>query len=358
MVLKRPYAFLIKHFRLIHIIITAIFLYVAIMSMDIYKYLNTVVDNTLNRYNVLLYMRYSIFFFIFIALLLCIVVFLLLKYKSKPRRIYIVTFIGYAIITAFFIVLFNYMHTFTDSIVDQKTIRVYRDILLLLQFFEFYIILFMLIRGMGFDIKRFDFKSDLQELNATLEDSKEVEIDTRIDTTNAKRLIRKQGRELGYYYKEYKYFIVAILTFIGVFLIYKGYDYFDAKLKVYKENERIGEVFNVIIKDSYYYTEGNDNYVVIDFDISKTGSPKLFNSGVMNLVIGRKKYIPDKNICAKFISLGPCYKRQYIRKTTENYILAYKVDRLNVSKTYIEYNESYDKEFKVKLALKEYIKND
>ena len=358
MVLKRPYAFLIKHFRLIHIIITAIFLYVATMSMDIYKYLNGVVDNTLNRYNVMLYMRYSIFFFIFIALLLCIVVFLLLKYKSKPRRIYIVTFIGYAIITAFFIVLFNYMHTFTDSIVDQKTIRLYRDILLLLQFFEFYIILFMLIRGMGFDIRKFNFKTDLQELNATSEDSGEVEIDTRIDTTNAKRLIRKQGRELGYYYKEYKNIILAIAIVITILLIYKGYNYFDAKLKIYHENDIIGDVFKVNIKDSYYYTEGNDNYVIIDFDINKAGTPKLFNSGVMNLTIARKKYTPDKNICNKFSSLGPCYKRQYIKQDVENYILAYKVDRLNVSKTYIEYNESYDKEFKVKLALKEYIKND
>ena len=328
------------------------------MSMDIYRYLNTVIDNTLNRYNALLYIKYSIFLFIFLALVLCVIVFLLLKYKNKPRKIYIVIIIGYIIIGAYIFVLFNYMREFSESIVDQKNIRVYRDILLMLQFFEYYTIFFMLIRGMGFDIKKFNFKTDLQELNVTSEDSGEVEIDTRIDTTNVMRRVRKQGRELGYYYKEYKNIILAIAIVAGVFLIYKGYNYFTDKLKVYNENDLIGDAYKVTIKDSYYYTEGNDNYVIINFDINKEGTPKLFNSGMMTLTIARKKYTPDKNICYKFSSLGPCYKRQYIKQNPENYILAYKVDRLYASKTRIEYNESYDREYKVKLALKEYVKND
>ena len=39
----------------------------------------------------------------------------------------------------------------------------------------------MAIRGLGFDIKKFDFNRDAQELNATDSDSEEVEINTKID---------------------------------------------------------------------------------------------------------------------------------------------------------------------------------
>jgi len=357
MVLRRPYAFLIKHFRLIHIIITAIFTYVAIMSMDIYKYLNSVVSNTLNRYNSMLYIKYSIFLFIFLALLLCTIVFFLLKYKNKPRKIYILTFVGYLVISIFIFTLFNYMRTFSDSIIDSKTIRLYRDVLLILHLFEFYIIIFMLLRGLGFDIKKFNFSTDIQELKATLEDSEEIEIDTRIDTTNVVRNIRKQGRELGYYYKEFKIYIIIVLVALSVFLIYKGYNFFTSKLKIYNENDPIGEIFNITIKDSYYYVDDTDNYVIINFDINKHGIRKILNSGLINLTIGRKKYTPDKNICSKFSSLGICYKRQYINENTENYIFAYKVDKLNIQRAYIEYNESYDKQYKVKLIMKEF-KND
>ena len=358
MVLKRPYAFLIKHFRLIHLIIAAIFLYVSIMSMDIYKYLNSVINNSLNRYNANLYINYGIFFFIFIALLLCGAVFWLLKYKNKPIKIYIITFIGYIIISAFIFVLFNYMRNLSENIVNQKSIRSYRDIFLVLQFFEYYITIFMLIRGMGFDIKKFNFNLDIQELKATLEDSEEIEIDTRIDTTNIVRRIRKQGREFGYYFKEYKIFIIIAIALVGVIVLYKGYKYFDEKLKVYNENDQIGDVYKITIKDSYYYTDGTDNYVIVNFDINKSGTPKLLNSGLLTLTIGRKKYTPINNICYKFTSLGKCYKRQYIKNTTENYIVTYRVERLNASKTRLEYNESYDKEYKVKLTPKEYVEND
>jgi len=246
------------------------------------------------------------------------------------------------------------MQSFSNVIIDQKTIRLYRDILLMLQFFEYYIILFMFIRGLGFDIKKFNFSKDAQELNATLEDSEEIEIDTRVDTTNIVRSIRKQGREFGYFYKEFKVYIIIILVAISIFLIYKGYKYFDNKLKVYQENDLIGDIFKITVKDSYYSINENNNYVIINFDVKKNGVKDMLNTGIMTLNIGRNEYTPDKNICYKFTSLGPCYKKQYIGNNVSNYILTYRVDRLNIQNAYLSYSESYDKTYKVKLIMKEF----
>ena len=354
MVLRRPYAFLIKHFRLIHLIITAIFVYIALETRKIYKFINTVIELNNNKYNASMYIKYNIIIYIIIALLLCIIVYLLLKYKDKPRRVYIFTLIGYIIISGFLVSLFGYMQGFSNNVIDAKTIRMYRDILLVVQLFEYLVIVFMLIRGLGFDIKKFNFSKDAQELNATLADSEEVEINTKIDTTNVARSIHKQGREFGYYYREFKIYIFIVLAIVIIILGYKGYNYYSEKLKLYKENDYIGEKYNITIKDSYYYLTEENNYIIINFDVNKLGTKEQLNSSNINLVVGKKTYTPNKRVCSKFSKLGVCYKQQFVGSNVNNYILTYEVDDIDIQKAYILYDESYDKIYKVKLTPKVY----
>ena len=63
-------------------------------------------------------------------------------------------------------VVFSYMSGFSMNIINQKTIRLYRDILFICDLFQYYIIIVMLIRGLGFDIKKFDFTKTLLVLMA------------------------------------------------------------------------------------------------------------------------------------------------------------------------------------------------
>ena len=354
MVLKRPYAFLIKHFRLIHLIITVIFTYIAISTRKIYRYINSVIELASNKYDANLYIKYIIILFIIIALILCIVIYLLLKYKNKPRRVYLFTIVGYAAIIVFLTMLFGYMQEFSNSIIDAKTIRFYRDTLLIVQLFQYLIIIFMLIRGLGFDIKKFNFSKDAQELNTTIADSQEVEINTKIDTTNISRRLHKQGREFGYYYKEFKIYIIIILIVVIAILGYKGYNYYNDKLKTYKENDYIGNKYNIAIKNSYYNVTDENKYLIVNFDVRKSGNRGQLNAANLTLVIGKEKYTPDKNSCNRFSKLGTCYNQQYIGSNLTNYILVYKVDNLNTKNAHILYDESYDIRYKVKLNPKAY----
>ncbi len=354
MILRRPYAFLIKHFKLIHIIITIILGYIALKNRETYQYLIGLINNTTSRYDVLNYLNYGLYFYMIIVMVLCYLIHWLLKYKDKPRKIYIVTIVGYIIIGLFMLILYSYMREFLNTIYDQKTIRLYRDILTIIMLFQYYIILVMAIRGLGFDIKRFDFKSDVKELNLTEEDSEEVEVNVGIDTTNIRRGIRKSQREFGYFLQEYKLYVTVIVIVILLIIIYKGYNYFNAKYKVYQENELIGYRYNVIVKDSYYQIDEDQNYVIINFDAYKNGVREQLNTSTMTLVIGDKKYTPDKNICYKFKKVGECYKKQYITSTINNYIVSYSVDELNIQNAYLIYNEGYENTYKVKLVMKEY----
>ena len=354
MILKKPYAFLIKYFRLIHLVIMGLFTYVAIKNREVYKFLKKVIVDSAYKYNALEYINYKIYIFIVIAIILCGIVYFLLRYKDKPRKIYIFTIIWYIIISVFIFVVYGYINKLSAMAINQKTIRLYRDLLSIVMCGEYYIIIFMLVRGLGFDIKKFNFSKDAQELNLSAQDSEEVEVNINVDTTNLVRGARKQRRELGYFFQEFKIYILVILVLVFGIVGYKMYAYFSSKYKVYKENEIFGNIYNMVIRDSYYEIDDDNNYVIINFDVLKYGKRDRLNLGNMILMVGDSNYTVDKNICYQFKNLGNCYKKQYIDTTMKNYIVVYPVDNLNIQDVYLLYKESYEDEYKVKLVMKEY----
>ena len=214
MILRKPYAFLIKHFRLIHLILTGVLIHLVLKNMAIYKFINKVINNPVNRYDALSFINYNFIIYVILVIVLCFIIYKLLKYKDKPRRLYLFTIISYIVITVFMMILFIYMNKLSMEVGSERTIRLYRDILLITLLFQYYIIIAMGIRGLGFDIKKFDFARDVQELNLNESDSEEVEVNLNIDTTDVVRGIRKQRRELGYFYKEFKYYIIVIIVII------------------------------------------------------------------------------------------------------------------------------------------------
>lgn len=357
MILRKPYGFLIKYFKIIHLVITAILAYVVIKYRDIYIYMGKCIKNSVNKYDASSYINYQIFIYIILAGLLLFLVYWLLKYKDKPRRIYIVSIVGYLIIGIILFITFIYLREFNNNLIDQKTIRLYRDILFIGSLFQYYIIIVMIIRGLGFDIKKFNFSKDVQELNLSIEDTEEVEVNIGLNTTNIVREVRKQSREFGYFFREYKIYIIVIIIAIMMFLGYKGYNYFSNKYKVYQENEYVGEIKHLSIKESYYQINNDQNYIVIKFNTYTSGSKDKLNSGNIILDVNGNKYTVDKNVCYKFKSIGNCYKQQYINNNESQYILVYLVDKLNIDKSYVVYNESYDKSYRIGLKMKN-IKGD
>ena len=239
MVFRRPYAFLIKHFRLIHLIITAILVYIVSFSNKIYTFINSCILDQVNRYNALEYINYNIYIYIGVGIVLFSIIFWLLKYKDKPTMIYILSIFGYVVVSIYLFVLFGYFTGLPNNIIDQKVIRAYRDIMLIVLCFQYLITIIMFIRGLGFDVKKFNFTKDIQELNLTQEDAEEIEVDVNVDTNVLMREVRKQKREFGYFFKEYKVIILGIILILMIILGVIGYNYFSKKYKVYYENENI-----------------------------------------------------------------------------------------------------------------------
>jgi len=354
MVFRRPYGFLIKYFKLIHLIITGILGYLVICNRKIYMFLNACIDDAVNRYDALSYINYSIFIYILIGIGLFFVIYWLFRYKDKPRMIYIISILGYLLVGIYMFVLFSYMSSLTSNVLNQKVIRAYRDIMMITMGFQYLIIVIMFIRGLGFNIKKFDFEKDIHELNLTSEDNEEVEVDVSIDTTDVMRKVRRKRRELGYFYQEYKIFILGILAIILVIVGVSIYNNFRDWFKVYDQGEVLGYSNYLTINNSYYNIDNNKNYVIVKFDIFRYGKQERLNVNNMVLKVDKEEYLPNKNICYKFNKIGSCYKKQYINSNNSTYILVYEVDSINSKKTYLLYKESYEDLFKVKLNLENY----
>lgn len=134
------------------------------------------------------------------------------------------------------------MITLETEVITAEVSRIFRDVSLLLIIPQIVFFISFLIRGLGLNIKKFNFQEDLKELEISEKDNEEVEVTFKQDATNLKRTIRRFFREFKYYLKENKFMVVIIiliLLFISGFVIYNNIP------EIINENYSQGEMFNI-----------------------------------------------------------------------------------------------------------------
>ena len=349
MIVRKPFAFLIKHFKAIHLFLFGLLVYVCYKYNGIVSFLRNYISTGNGRYDAVNYINYTPIYIILGAIVVMAIIYYLMKYKDKPKKLYLFSIIGYIAVIILFIFLFNYLRTFSSSIIEQKTLRLYRDISLMGLIFQYIIIVIMLIRGLGFDIKKFNFSKDIQELNIDLTDNEEVELVMGFDTNKTKFKIRRFFREFRYFIRENILFtgLSLIVIVIILWIIVANY---TSKNKVYKENEYFGVDFNMLVNDSYLTKEdssskklsvGNSSLLVVKFKISSNHSDVL-NPDNFILSIYGKTYSPNNKYCSSLKDIGKCYNKIKLTKQEKEYIFVYLVDDnvLN-KKIYLKYDYGY-----------------
>lgn len=196
----------------------------------------------------------------------------------------------------------------------------------------------MLIRSLGFDVKKFNFKSDLKELEITEKDSEEIELNLNFQTYKAERKIRRFVRKLKYYYLENKkviYIFSGLLVLILGFIIYRNTE----KVKyTYKENHSFTvNSLNYNIKDSIISNvdlkgniiEKDKYYVAIRFEVKNTSSTeKRIDYDNCKLYYGSSYKYPSLNLGNSFLDYGDPYMNDVIyAKETKTYIMVYEIEK-------------------------------
>ena len=306
MVFRRPYAFLIKYFRLIHIILFILFAYITFKANSILTFFKDYI-NYKGSMEIISsdYINVWIFIFSILIIGISIIIFFLMRYKKKPKLFYVITSIVSVISIILFLYLYGNIKVLESTSMAAREIRLLRDISRFNYWMLFIMCIPTLIRGLGFDIKKFNFNKDLQDLNLSKEDS----------------------RELKYYYAENKFFINIILGVVAVILILIfPFNKFVIHGTLSEKQMLSTRYFNFKVIDSYVSDRNRisrDNaYVIVKF--STKGKISKYNFKLDNFVLKSKNndYIPSLKYYYYFDDIGTGYKREELATNKYNeYIL-------------------------------------
>lgn len=223
MILKKPYAFLIKYFRAIHFLLMFLLITFSFKGRSILQFFNNYVKNnyqtsvTTDLHN--LYAPISLVLTVLLIIILSGTLLGLMIRKKKPYRLYLFTILYYLLIFIGLFYIRSVLASFSESMLGATTARSLRDILIIISFPQYAFILSIFLRAIGFDLKKFDFASDLREMNYSSKDAEEFEVNINLDVYKAEQKVRRLLRELVYYVKENK-FIMIIAGIIGLIVLF------------------------------------------------------------------------------------------------------------------------------------------
>lgn len=346
MILRKPYAFLIKNFRLIHVILVILQSFIIYMTGSLYsffkeylissKYLKIHIEPSITFVNWYIYLIVGI-----VVLILSFILVLMIR-KDKPVKYYFCSVIFYILLLVVFFFASSQISALVRNDGTLQLVSAARDILQLFYFGQYAFIFLSVLRVIGFDIKSFNFQSDLKELNISEEDSEEFELDVELDSNDVKTKLRRNFRKVKYFILENKIILLPLMVVIGIFLIVYAILNVEIYNKIYKENETF-KFKNLTLKVLNTYETTKDNYgndissgkylyYVTEIQVKNETNENLsIDVGSIRLKIGDYDYYEVlSNETSNFSDLGTIYKNQVIKAGEVNkYILIFKVENQN-----------------------------
>ena len=348
MIFRKPYAFLIKNFKIIHVILTILTVYLFTKSYNIYAFFNEYVSN---KYTISSYISFSenyISILLYLAIIctisILILIIFLFKSKKKPSKFYEVSLIYYLILLVLFIITKNILISFETSVIESEMARIYRDVSLIVLIPQAPIILAFFVRALGFNIKKFDFEKDIKDLNITDTDNEEVELSLNYETYKYTRVIRRFIREFIYYIKEnlFMFLCICIISIIAIIiLVITGNKNYNDN---YKQNQNF--IYNnliINIKDSiitnldYKGDKIDDNYYLVLQTLieNPTNADIEFKTEDLKLKIGNKSLYPNNDKSVYFLDYGKEFYDNKIKKNSKMvYTIVYTLNEEEIKKSY------------------------
>ncbi len=341
MIIRKPYAFLIKHFRVIHLTLSIAILYLIIRFHNIFTFFSDYAKNgyynlvqAMNTFVSLPMIMVAIF-----VLVIGLIIYFLMRWKNKNRAYYIALIVFYlALIVGLIFYSYVIQNVLNVSSVDVRDVRAFRDISLILYIPQYFFLIISGIRAIGFDVEKFDFKKDLEELDISEEDREEIEVNFGENSYKFERFFRKFFREIKYYIIENKTFLIVILLIL-VITIPSIFIYINLSKgkEVYNESEIfISDGISFKVENSYISNvdykgsiikEGY-NYIVVKLNMENTNRIKTkLNTDLLRLVTDDKSYFPVFYPYNYFKDIAEGYNKNYNLSTGEvkEYILVYEV---------------------------------
>lgn len=338
MILRKPYAFLIKHFRLIHTVLSLCMIYLLYKSYTIYKFLNDFVSSgslTIDYNTTDKLFNLYMFLIPWIVIVIIVILLVVMFRKNKPKGFYFINIIIYASTIGIYNYLYSTISYMQANIIASKDAKLAMDIAFIVTLAQLIGTIISIIRSLGLDLKKFDFGKDLLELDIAESDNEEFEVSVNIDADSIKRGFKKKLRYAKYAYIENRTIIngaiLVVIATIG-FIIYLN-------MSVYNVHYDEGQMFSttdyalsvnksyVTTKDSKgnTITDKNKALLVLDVSVKSYGNVDRINLAKSEVKINNKIYYPITKYSNSLMDLGESYVNQILDLDLERYLLAYEI---------------------------------
>lgn len=358
MIIRKPYAFLIRHFKKIHIFLLLFCIFILSKASKTYGFIKEFME--FRSYNEFIepiskYASSPTIFLSLVVIVISIMLLFLLKHKNKPWKLYLLPVIEYTAMLFILLWTRSFFNNY-DGTQSAADIRMIRDILLIVQVLQYPTIVLYLIRIFGVDLHKFNFKMDEEYLEMDSEDREELEINISIDKHMFIRAGRRLIRNLGYVYQEHKLVCNTIAVIIGVILLKNAYTFIFITNKSYKEGQNLdANGYSIVINNSYYTNKrfngdvisSKNNFVIIDLTVKNNWSSRELNLNNFHLQNATNNYSQISKLYAHdFADLGKTYDSVKTLKRDESIdlILIYRVDKKLPKNRFALYYQELDKD--------------
>ncbi len=364
MILRKPYAFFIKHFKLFNIFLTVLEIYLVYKMSFLFQFFLEYSKNPIGAIgqnltgtliNNIMYIT-GIFIILFSLIIMAV-----LSFKKKPIKLYMFSIIVNAAVLILILIIANVLSVVEVRVIDNRDAFMIRDFALIVIILELIITIFTLMRSIGFDIKHFSFLKDLEDMKIDASDNEEFELQIDVDSSKFKRDINRNKRYFKYFIYEHKVSIIVVATVIIGIISFIISSKMGIYFKAVKQNKFVNlDNYTMSITNSYITNLDyignkltNDKQIIaVNIKIKTKNSKEKLNLARFHLVINDKKYQHITTYNSKLIDLGTGYTNETITNEFSNYLLVFEVpNNINTNKAYIQYDTEDSK--KIKFSLNE-----
>lgn len=364
MILRKPYAILIKNFRLIHLLLSGMMVYLFYRTNTILSFLNEYIGSSqIKIKDTTLVTLFGNVFFVLVSfiIILTIIIMALMAFKKKPIKFYIYNIVTYVFSTVIYSVAFYTIQKLQYGLLDVKTLKLIQDLTTATLALQIVAIIIVIIRATGFNIKKFNFNEDLDTIEIDETDNEEFEVNLDVDTDKLMRKIRKRLRYAKYVYIENKFFInLLAVIFVGALSIFI-YANIDVYSKTYTKSESFKTVQFILGTNESFKTKYinitdtiEDGYqlIVVRINAKRIYYQKIgLNTGRFTLHANNNLYYHTTEYKDNLNDLGETYMNDIIRNDSfDNYILVFKVREQDINdKLLLTYTDLTNDKVKIKI---------
>ena len=349
MVIRNPYGFIAKHYKLINLLLLVPLLYLALKFGDVASFFRDYVKNnytTVETGYAVKYVTGLTFLVLIVMLIINAAIYIICMTKKKNISYFLIASGYYAVLLLLALFFRVTMENMQLADIDQTFANFVRDCANLSFIPAYFLLAVGLSKGVGFNVKTLRFDNN-SELIIAENDDENIELRLGNEDNSLKKNVVHLIRELKYYVLENKFvftcFAVLLLIVIGVSLFLN----FQVYNKTYSLNQAFSmEGFTLSLKDSYITNVDYQGkvisvdkyYLAIKLGIINNGRASSIDSSNFRIYLDNESLYPSYDRASRFIDIAKVYQGEVIPNVKDyaggEYVFVYELNKEQVKNSY------------------------